>query len=96
MRTQSPRQDVPTAELPHPVTPRGRALLTAVAHGRVDMSCSCEPDLFIDGLYCCDQSTAHTLAHDGLIAPVTRAPIGSRVHAVLTPAGTTALEMTPA
>lgn len=96
MRPDAPRQDTPTAQLPHPVTPRGRALLAAVACGRVDMSCSCEPDLFIDGLCCCDQPTAHTLAHSGLIAPATHAPIGSRVPAVLTPAGTTTLERTPA
>lgn len=71
------------------VSRRDRAILRAVAAGRAEMTCSCEPDLFIDGLCCCDQSTAHRLAHDGLIAPA--ALTGSRVRAVLTAAGAATL-----
>lgn len=69
------------------LTGRDRAILAAVAAGRVEMSCSCEPDLFVDGLCCCDQITARNLAHAGLIAAKTVAALGSRVAAVLTPAG---------
>lgn len=47
---------------------RERATLRAVAEGHAEISCSCEPDLFIDGLSCCDQSTVHRLARLGLIA----------------------------
>ncbi|MGH3947955.1 MAG: hypothetical protein ACRDSE_02360 [Pseudonocardiaceae bacterium] len=44
------------------LTGRDRAILAAVAAGRVEMSCSCEPDLFVDGLCCCDQVAARNLA----------------------------------
>jgi hypothetical protein len=43
------------------------SMLRAVAEGRAVMSSSCEPDLFIDGVPCCDQMTAHALAHGGYI-----------------------------
>ncbi|KAA9154830.1 hypothetical protein FPZ12_031215 [Amycolatopsis acidicola] len=43
------------------------SMLRAVAEGRARMSSSCEPDLFIDGVPCCDQMTAHALAHGGYI-----------------------------
>ncbi|MGH3516518.1 MAG: hypothetical protein ACRDQ7_03715 [Haloechinothrix sp.] len=69
------------------LTGRDRAILAAVAAGRVEMSCSCEPDLFVDGLCCCDQATARNLARAGFIAAKTVAKLGSRVAAVLTPAG---------
>jgi hypothetical protein len=69
------------------LTGRERAILAAVAAGRVEMSCSCEPDLFVDGLCCCDQASARNLARAGLIAAKTVARLGSRVAAVLTPAG---------
>ncbi|GHG56126.1 hypothetical protein GCM10017788_07200 [Amycolatopsis acidiphila] len=46
---------------------RAMAMLRAVADGRAVMSSSCEPDLFIDGVPCCDQMTAHALAHGGYI-----------------------------
>jgi len=48
---------------------RAMALLRAVAEGRAEITASCEPDLFIDGLSCGDQYTAHLLAHAGLIRP---------------------------
>lgn len=70
---------------------RVRAILGAVAAGGVEMSLSCEPDLFIDGLCCCDQFTAHALARAGLIAAGGPAALGTRVKATLTPAGAAAL-----
>lgn len=68
---------------------RHRAFLRAVAAGRGTLSCSCEPDLFIDGLSCGDQPLAHQLVRIGLImADGERSPnTGTRVPAALTPAG---------
>jgi hypothetical protein len=73
----------PTAELSY----RAIALLRAVAAGRGQLTASREPDLFIDGLSCGDQFTAHTLAHLGLLRPARPAAVGQRVPAVLTSAG---------
>lgn len=68
---------------------RAVAMLRAVAQGRAVMSASCEPDLFIDGVPCCDQMAAHALAHGGYIRPDGD---GDRlVPAVLTDAGRAAL-----
>jgi len=75
---------------------RERATLRAVAGGRAEISCSCEPDLFIDGLSCCDQTTAHRLARLGLVAPARSGTCGERVRAVLTESGTRALGIDPA
>ena len=47
---------------------RALAMLRAVAEGRAVLSRSCEPDLFIDGVPCCDQMLAHALAHRGYVA----------------------------
>lgn len=66
---------------------RALAMLRAVSDGRAELVCSCEPDLLIDGLGCCDQYTAHRLAGAGLIRPVIRGAIGQRVPAELTGAG---------
>lgn len=71
---------------------RSLALLRAVAAGRAELVCSCEPDLFIDGLSCCDQYTAHQLARAGLIRYAVTGTIGQRVPAEITPAGVAALE----
>lgn len=73
---------------------RERATLRAVAEGHAEISCSCEPDLFIDGLSCCDQSTAHRLARMGLIAPAHQGARGELVLAVLTVSGKEALGTT--
>lgn len=73
---------------------RALAILRAVAAGRVEISCSCEPDLFIDGLDCCDQYTAHQLAHRGLVAQARPGLVGQRVRAVLTAAGVELLATT--
>lgn len=43
---------------------REHATLRAVADGRVEMSSGREPDLFVDGACCCNQVTAHHLAHE--------------------------------
>lgn len=64
---------------------RERAILRAVASGRVELRRSCEPDLYIDGLYCSDQYTAHRLCQHGLIRAADRP--GRRIHAELTAAG---------
>ncbi|WP_033294848.1 hypothetical protein [Amycolatopsis jejuensis] len=69
------------------VTHRGIAMLRAVAAGRGRLTGSCEPDLFVDGLPCCDQFTAHALAHAGLLRAVCPGPAGQPVPAELTPAG---------
>ncbi|MFI6027040.1 hypothetical protein [Amycolatopsis magusensis] len=66
---------------------RARAMLRAVAQRRAMMSASCEPDLFVDGFACCDQVTAHALAHGGYLRPAEAALPGARVRAELTPAG---------
>ncbi|MEU9686619.1 hypothetical protein [Amycolatopsis japonica] len=71
---------------------RERATLRAVAEGHAEISCSCEPDLFVDGLACCDQHTAHRLAHLGLVMPARSGRWGERVPALLTEAGAVALE----
>lgn len=66
-------------------------MLRAVVAGRAMISCSSEPDLFIDEVPCCDQYMAHTLAHEGLIEPTARGAIGELVPARLTSAGEAAL-----
>jgi hypothetical protein len=66
---------------------RELALLRAVAAGRAELTVSSEPDLTIDGLNCCDQTTAHSLSHAGLICPGRVATLGTRVPAALTSAG---------
>jgi hypothetical protein len=71
------------AELTH----RHYALLRAVSTGRCELTRSCEPDLFIDGRTCCDQTAAHLLARVGLIRHAAPGAIGQRVPAQLTDAG---------
>ncbi len=48
---------------------RERATSRAVAADRGEITRSSGPDLFIDGFACCDQFTAHRLAHLQLIIP---------------------------
>ncbi|MBM7776205.1 hypothetical protein JOD54_006409 [Actinokineospora baliensis] len=76
----------PADQLSH----RARAMLRAVAEGRGHLASGSEPDLYIDGVPCCDQFTAHLLTHDGLIT-ATHGRFGELVPATLTTAGTTAL-----
>jgi hypothetical protein len=66
---------------------RDRAILRAVEQGRGELVWGSEPDLFLDGRYCCDQSAVHRLVRAGLIAPARAALVGERVSAVVTTAG---------
>lgn len=72
---------------------RAMAILRAVAEGRAQMSRSRVPDLFIDGVACCDQVTAGALALDGFIRP---SRLGDRVPAELTEAGHAVLTLVAA
>jgi hypothetical protein len=81
-----------SVELSH----RAMAMLRAVAAHRARMSSSCEPDLFIDGFACCDQMTAHSLAHSGYIKPAEETTPTGSVRAELTEAGRAALAITAA
>jgi hypothetical protein len=76
-----------TTSQPPAVTHRVLAMLRAVGAGRAHLTCSAEPDLFVDGVPCCDQFTAHVLAHEGLVGPAQPGRPGQRVPAVLTRAG---------
>lgn len=69
------------------LTGRGRAILRAVAAGRAELSCSCEPDLRVDGLLCCDQPAARALVHSGYINLAAAKVFGSWERAELTAAG---------
>jgi len=70
-----------------PLSHRALALLRATAAGRVELTCSSEPDFRVDQLACCDQSAARLLVHTGLIEPATTAPLGQWSPAHLSPAG---------
>jgi hypothetical protein len=71
----------------HELTHRHLAMLRAVCAGGCELSCSCEPDLFIEGRTSCDQLAAHLLSRLGLIRPATKGSVGQRVPAQLTHAG---------
>lgn len=70
---------------------RERATLQAVAAGDAEITSSDE--LFLAGLACCDQITAHHLARAGFLAPAYQGKPGQRVPAVLTEDGRRALEV---
>ena len=71
---------------------RDRAILRAVAAGGAELTLGAEPDLFLDGRCCCDQSAAHQLFRAGLIAAATLGLVGQRVAAALTAAGRQAID----
>jgi len=73
---------------------RDRAILRAVAAGGAELALGAEPDLFLDGRCCCDQTAAHHLFRAGLIAATTLGLVGERVAAALTPAGRHAMGVT--
>ncbi|EOD63175.1 hypothetical protein [Amycolatopsis vancoresmycina] len=73
---------------------RALAMLRAVGAGRAELTCSCEPDLRVDGLPCCDQATAHQLARAGLIRPARVVAVGQWTRAELTADGRRALGTT--
>lgn len=75
---------------------RAIAMLKAVADGRAELRCSCEPDLRVDGLSCCDQNTAHDLARAGLVRATRLVAPGQWAPAELTEAGHRALTGLPA
>ena len=74
------------------VSYRSLSMLRAVAAGRAQVSCSCEPDLFIDGVSCGDQFTAHMLAHSGFLQPGAAGLPGQLVPAQITPSGAALLQ----
>jgi hypothetical protein len=67
-------------------------MLRAVAAGRAQVTCSCEPDLFIDGVSCGDQFTAHMLSHEGFLQAEGSALPGELVPARLTASGAALLQ----
>jgi hypothetical protein len=69
------------------LTNRALAILRAARNERVHVSLSCEPDVFVDGLACCDQPGARALVHAGLLRAVRPGRIGELVPARLTGAG---------
>lgn len=75
---------------------RAAAMLRAVADNRAEMTVSCEPDLRVDGLLCCDQTVSHELAQADLIHPARPGLCGQWVRAMPTEAGTVLLrELAP-
>ena len=81
---------------PNALSRRAIAMLKAIADGRAELRCSCEPDLRVDGLSCCDQNTAHDLAHAGLVRATRLVAPGQWAPAELTDAGHRALTGFPA
>jgi hypothetical protein len=69
------------------LTGRERAILRAVAAGSAELTGGREPDLLLDGRYCCDQGAVHRLVRAGLIAPAGACDVGERVAAGVTAAG---------
>jgi hypothetical protein len=69
------------------LTRRAVNMLKAVRDGRAQLAPSCEPDLYVDGIPCCDQVTARMLGRLGLISPVRPGQPGELVPAVVTEAG---------
>jgi hypothetical protein len=69
------------------LTPGQLAVLGAVAAGRAEITCSCEPDLYVDGVPFCNQWVAHELARAGHLRPARPGRIGQRVAAALTDRG---------
>jgi len=69
------------------LTRRAVNMLKAVRDGRAQLALSCEPDLYVDGIPCCDQATARALGRLGLISPSRPGQVGELVPAVVTGAG---------
>lgn len=70
---------------------RDRAILRAVSAGGAELLHSEQPDLILDGRFCCDQAAVRQLANAGLIGQAGRGTAGQRVPAVLTAAGRSVL-----
>jgi len=74
------------------LTRRAVNMLKAVRDGRAQLALSCEPDLYVDGIPCCDQVTARLLGRLGLISPARPGYTGELVPAVATEAGRAVLD----
>ena len=74
------------------LAPGHLAILRAVAASRAEITCSCEPDLYVDGLPCCNQWAVHQLARAGHLRPSRPGHVGQRVAATLTASGHRVLE----
>ncbi|MBB3666282.1 hypothetical protein FB384_005243 [Prauserella sediminis] len=74
------------------ISHRTRAILRAISQGRVQVTLSCEPDVFIDGLAFSDQAAARALVHAGLLRASRPGRIGERGPATLTDAGLRVLD----
>ncbi|GAA1334190.1 hypothetical protein [Saccharothrix algeriensis] len=70
---------------------RAKAMLRAVAAGRGELSGGREPDLYVDGLPCCDQMVTHALVEAGLLRARRVVRLDERTAAVLTEAGRAAI-----
>ncbi len=70
---------------------RALAMLRAVDAGRAELTSGREPDLYVDGLPCCDRTATHDLVHAGLLRAATVVAPGQRVRAELTDEGRAAL-----
>ncbi|MBB5954804.1 hypothetical protein FHS29_001374 [Saccharothrix tamanrassetensis] len=70
---------------------RAKAMLRAVAAGRGQLSGGREPDLYVDGLPCCDQMVTHDLVHAGLLRARRVVGLNERVDAELTDEGRAAI-----
>lgn len=73
------------------VTGRMKAMLRAVHDGRGELSGGSEPDLYVDGLPCCDFMSVHALVHGGYVAPSSVTALCERRTAVLTELGRASL-----
>ncbi|RKT57817.1 hypothetical protein [Saccharothrix australiensis] len=70
---------------------RAKAMLRAVAAGRAQLSGGREPDLYVDGLPCCDQMVTHDLVHAGLLRARRAVGLDERSDAELTDEGRAAI-----
>lgn len=66
---------------------RQLAVLVATAEGRCELSSSCEPDVFVDGLCCCDHSVGGLLLRAGLVRRATLTLADQRVPVEVTELG---------
>lgn len=81
--------------LPAPLSCQEEAILRAVHAGRVEISCSREPDMFVDGINCCHQATARRMFHEGWVQRAHSGLATERVRAGLTAAGRAVARLTP-
>ncbi|WP_367134759.1 hypothetical protein [Saccharothrix sp. HUAS TT1] len=70
---------------------RAKSMLRAVAAGRAQLTGGREPDLYVDGLPCCDQMVTHDLVRAGLLRARRVVGLDERADAELTEAGRAAI-----